>query len=200
MVKTDLMLSAKDVAEYFVYLVDEESGDNITNLKVQKLLYYAQGFHLAMRRGERLFSESIVAWKHGPVVIPVYSQYKGLGWQPIPQPPGFEVDRFPPEVREILDAVHETYGQFTATKLESMTHAEPPWQKTRPNSVIAPELLVKYFTTLVQAGQKNQVIDGRPIWPTNSFRFQRRKELADRLAVRRQALRARASQISILDD
>jgi hypothetical protein len=99
-----------------------------------------------------------------------------------------------------LDAVHETYGQFTATKLESMTHAEPPWQKTRPNSVIAPELLVKYFTTLVQAGQKNQVIDGRPIWPTNSFRFQRRKELADRLAVRRQALRARASQISILDD
>jgi uncharacterized phage-associated protein len=102
MVKTDLMLSAKDVAEYFVYLVDEESGDNITNLKVQKLLYYAQGFHLAMRRGERLFSESIVAWKHGPVVIPVYSQYKGLGWQPIPQPPGFEVDRFPPEVREIL--------------------------------------------------------------------------------------------------
>ena len=54
MVKADSMLAAKDVAKYFVHLVDQESGDHITNLKLQKLLYFAQGFHLAMRNGDPL--------------------------------------------------------------------------------------------------------------------------------------------------
>ena len=42
------MMPAHDVARYFVSLVDEEAGDSITNLKLQKLLYYAQGVNLAL--------------------------------------------------------------------------------------------------------------------------------------------------------
>jgi uncharacterized phage-associated protein len=194
------VLAAQDVAEFFVQLVDEECGDNMTNLKLQKLLYYAQGFYLAMRRGERLFPESLIAGKHGPVVRSVFSHYQHLDGQPIGRLSKFDADRFRPEVKEILIAVHETYGHFTATRLESMTREESPWRKTRSNCVIATGLMVSYFETLVQAGQRNQAKSGRPLWPMNSFRFQRRKELADRLGVQRQALRARARQLSIDDD
>jgi uncharacterized phage-associated protein len=200
MIRTDSILAAQDVAEFFVQQVDQESGDNITNLKLQKLLYYAQGFHLAMRHGDPLFSESISAWKHGPVVRSVYLRYKHLGWQPIGRSSDFDADRFLPEVQEILRAVYETYGQFTATKLESMTHEEPPWRKTRPQSVITRDAMGKYFGTLVEAGRNGQAVAGRPPWPINSFRFQQRRELADRLAVHRPALRARARQLSIDDD
>ncbi|MCI8513016.1 MAG: DUF4065 domain-containing protein [Lachnospiraceae bacterium] len=51
---------------------------DIANLKLQKLLYYAQGCFLAVA-GAPLFLEDILAWQHGPVVEPVYYQYKGYG-------------------------------------------------------------------------------------------------------------------------
>src|SRR5450631_518283 len=64
------MLTARAVADYFLSLVDEEAGDSLSNLKLQKLVYYAQGFSLALT-GKRLFDEAIEAWEHGPV---------NLGW------------------------------------------------------------------------------------------------------------------------
>jgi uncharacterized phage-associated protein len=61
------MLSCHDVAKYFLSLTDEDAGDLISNLKLQKLVYYAQGFHLALY-DELLFEETIEAWTHGPVI------------------------------------------------------------------------------------------------------------------------------------
>src|SRR4051794_29818552 len=85
-------LTADQVADYFLAHVDEESGDNITHLKLQKLLYYAQGFHLAIQ-GEPLFAEPIEAWEHGPVVCRVYHKVKYCGNRPIDRPDDFEIDK-----------------------------------------------------------------------------------------------------------
>jgi uncharacterized phage-associated protein len=52
---------------HFLKLSQPDIGDVISNLKLQKLLYYAQGFYLAIY-GKALFEEDIVAWEHGPVV------------------------------------------------------------------------------------------------------------------------------------
>ena len=65
------MISCQDVANYFLSLCDEDAGDLISNLKLQKLVYYAQGFHLAIS-GEPLFDEKIMAWEHGPVIPQLY--------------------------------------------------------------------------------------------------------------------------------
>ncbi len=62
------MLSCDDAAKYFLAQTSEDAGDLISNLKLQKLLYYAQGFHLALY-DEPLFPEAIEAWTHGPVLI-----------------------------------------------------------------------------------------------------------------------------------
>jgi len=172
-------LTAIDVADYFIAMVDRESGDNITNLKLQKLLYYAQGFHVAMCGGQPLFSESIYAWKHGPVVRQVYTRYN-CEWHPIDQNASFNKGDYAPEDRELLDAIWSTYGQFSAKKLETMTHEESPWLETTRPGEISLGLLMDYFLPLVQAGKRDRPVEGRPVWPVNSFRFQRRKELAER--------------------
>ena len=62
--------NAQDVANFFIGRF-QEAQDPVTNLKLQKLLYYAQGWYLAFF-DEPLFDERIEAWLHGPVVPPIY--------------------------------------------------------------------------------------------------------------------------------
>ncbi len=183
-------LRAQDVAKYFLANVDEEEGDNITHLKLQKLLYYAQGFHLAMQEGTPLFPESVLRWPHGPAVQHVWLKYRDYGSRPIAPPADYHEDDYLPEVREILAAVFSTYGQFTASKLCTMTHNEPPWRDTLPRRSIDPTLMQDYFSTLVEAGRQDKPVAGHPLWPTKSFKHQRRKEIASRLAVHSEKLRS----------
>ena len=84
-----MAMSAQQVADYFLASADEE--ELVTNMKLQKLLYYAQGFHLAVH-GEPLFHDPIVAWSHGPVVPEVYHRFKHNGSSGISmeQAPGFD--------------------------------------------------------------------------------------------------------------
>jgi uncharacterized phage-associated protein len=192
-------LTALDAAEYLISLVDHESGDSITHLKLQKLLYYAQGFHVAMRDGNPLFPESLLAWRLGPVVRRVYSEYSRCEHHSIDPKSEFRADAYAPEDREFLSAVYSTYGQFGATKLMNMTHEESPWIKTPSNRVITLDLLADYFTPLVQAGKRGRAVGGHPVWPTGSFRFQRRKELSRRMAIHRPMLKSIVRRGSVDD-
>jgi hypothetical protein len=118
----------------------------------------------------------------GPVVPPVYRDYKRFGWQGIEAPKVFDADDYLPETREILDAVMAVYGQFSATRLSEMTHHERPWVETPKDQVIPITLLGEFFGAMVKAGAAGESVFGRPVWPTGSFRFQRRKEISKRLS------------------
>ena len=65
--------TAERVADYIIRSA-HESGELITNLKLQKLVYYAQAWHLALF-DEPLFDDPIEAWVHGPVVSSLYSKF-----------------------------------------------------------------------------------------------------------------------------
>ena len=153
------MMPAHDVAKYFVSLVDEEAGDSISNLKLQKLLYYAQGGFLAFY-DKPLFPEAIKAWAHGPVVPQVYHEYKLFGAGPI-LVERVDLENYPSEVREVLDEVNSVYGQFTAGKLRAMTHQEPPWRDTPQSETITHEKMKEFFKTLV-------IVDDVPQGAANS--------------------------------
>jgi len=140
------MPSAMDVARYFLSLVDEESGDSISNLKLQKLLYYAQGFHLAAYEYE-LFPEGIKAWAHGPVVPAVYYHCKDFGAAPVKLEGDVPRDQFDAKAAELLNEVFEVYGQYSATSLRNMTHREPPWMQTPQGEAISNDLLSEFFKT-----------------------------------------------------
>ena len=77
------MYKASEIAKWFIARnkADYEMGytdELITNLKLQKLLYYAQGCVMALT-DEPLFDEDIQAWEHGPVVPEIYHKYKSYG-------------------------------------------------------------------------------------------------------------------------
>ncbi|WP_236851740.1 Panacea domain-containing protein [Candidatus Sodalis pierantonius] len=99
----------------------------MSNLKLQKLVYYAQGFSLALLN-RPLFNEEIEAWMHGPVVPELYRKYKDFKNQALPLPENdIDFSKFSEDEKELLDEVYRVYGQYSAWKLRDMTHSEPPW-------------------------------------------------------------------------
>ncbi|MDX2267707.1 MAG: DUF4065 domain-containing protein [Bryobacter sp.] len=145
------MLTCHDIANYFLATLDSEAGDLMSNLKLQKLVYYAQGFHLALY-DKPLFDSPIEAWAHGPVVPELYHRFKAYGANAIPETPAIEVSHYGPQVLELLEEVSTVYGQFSATKLRNMTHEEAPWKQTPLGQVISHERMQQFFKTrLVQA-------------------------------------------------
>lgn len=143
------MHTALDIAHYFLSLVKEEEGDAMTNLKLQKLLYYAQGFSLALY-DEPLFEDQIEAWQHGPVCVAIYHQFKGYGSNAIP-PVQVDLRKYDGRTQDLLNEVNRIFGQFSAWKLRNMTHEEPPWMDAyeMPNDTITHEAMSKYFKTQV---------------------------------------------------
>lgn len=114
-----------DIAKYFLGKTDEDAGEVITNLKLQKLVYYAQAYYLALY-GQPLFSEQVLAWQHGPVVREVYDEFKSYGSLQIPPPQ--EMPNIDSDIEEFLDEIYEEFGQYSAWKLREMTHSDEPWK------------------------------------------------------------------------
>ncbi|HEJ4958444.1 TPA: SocA family protein [Pseudomonas aeruginosa] len=147
------MPSSIDVAKFFLAQSNEEAGDLVSNLKLQKLVYYAQGFHLAVY-DEPLFTDSIEAWTHGPVVPNVYHHYKQFGSGSIPAPIDFNLEAFSPEQVELLNEVQQIYGQYSAWRLREMTHEEAPWRNNYQAGAMIREIpaddMRQFFKTLVK--------------------------------------------------
>ncbi|MCV6610799.1 MAG: DUF4065 domain-containing protein [Amphritea sp.] len=120
------MANVTDIAKCFLYLDDANEGDGISNLKLQKLVYYAQGFHSAIF-DTALFDEGIAAWAHGPVVPELYHAYKQHGKNHIPMPNDFDRNSLTDDQFELVEEVFEVFGQYSAWKLRNMTHEESPW-------------------------------------------------------------------------
>lgn len=140
--------TALEVARWFLAYnrneEDERGAERISNLKLQKLLYYAQGCYLALY-GKPLFSDDIVAWTHGPVVVNVYHAYKANGANGIPFTEDFDMSQFSDEENDVLTQVYNTFGQYSAWKLRDMTHAEEPWLSTKQECVISNQKIRDYF-------------------------------------------------------
>lgn len=137
-------LSCFDAAEYFLFKTDEEAGDVISNLKLQKLVYYAQGCSLAVN-DEPLFDEPLTAWQHGPVCVPLYVKYEADGASGIPAPEKVDFEKFTQNDKDLLDEVYAVYGQFSAWKLRNMVYEEAPWKETPVGGVISHELMKRFF-------------------------------------------------------
>ena len=138
--------TAMDIVKLFLKLqgLDEDSGDVITNLKAQKLLYYAQGVALA-ETGQPLFDEDFRNWQHGPVIPEVYQKLKQFGSNQIELDEELNESLFSDSELEMLIRAYRSFGQYSAWKLRDMTHAEAPWRDTKPDEVITKGAIKKYF-------------------------------------------------------
>lgn len=127
-------VTVDDVVDYIIGQFADEDG-SLSVLKLQKLLYYVQAWHLAFDRGP-LFRGRFQAWVHGPVNRGVYDRFKEthslfakVGRANIRA--NFAVTSIPVEARDHIDQVLEAYGEFSGVQLERMTHNEKPWLQAR---------------------------------------------------------------------
>ena len=142
------MCTVYEVADYFLRIPEDDAGDAISPMKLQKLLYYAQGFSLALLN-HPLFEEDFEAWTYGPVIPTVYAKYKQYGNNAIPRPESFDRAVFTDEEIRLLDEVYDAFGQYSAWALSELTHKTPPWRDTPPTGVISKKAMSEYFITQV---------------------------------------------------
>jgi len=142
----------------------EKTGANLTHMQLQKLVYLAHGWNLAVN-GEPLVEDDVEAWDYGTVFRKLYDALKIYGGRPITSrlkwgddtPFGYEgateacVDLDTKE-KDVVDKVWELYGSFPAFKLSALTHADDgPWRKNFQagrNKVIPEGEICEYFVRL----------------------------------------------------
>lgn len=148
-------LLSKAVANYFLDLV-KESGETLDPMKIQKLVYFGHGWHLAFT-GDPLIDDQVQAWDYGPVVPTLYHEFKKWGNGAIREP-AFRSEFYSSDssnstiyrtvvpsifdfggssgkvlfAKELIEKTWEVYRHMTAIELSQLTH-EPgsPWLEIR---------------------------------------------------------------------
>ncbi len=143
------MAKLDDIVNCILFLDDTNDGDGVSNLKLQKLVYYAQGFYSAIFN-KALFNNEISAWSHGPVVPELYHNYKNYGRDGIPLSTDFDKASLSQEEFDLVEEVFEVFGQYSAWKLRNMTHEETPWlnHESEAGTIPLPEI-TEYFKTRI---------------------------------------------------
>ena len=155
--------TALDIANWFLWYnqveqiektIDEDDlYEGLSHLKIQKLLYYADGICLAINE-DTLFDEKIYAWQHGPVVKEVYKELSINGRDEIPFNDNCiniieEINSYD-DLKEILLTTYDNYAGYTAWQLREKTHVPgSPWQITVDSTGLQSEinrnLIKQYF-------------------------------------------------------
>lgn len=130
-------------------MMQNENVEELTQMKVMKLLYYVQGVYLVLYN-KRAFDEDIYAWKYGPVVKSVHNEYSGKR-SIIPENfteqerSDYNQIQDDSSLAPVLGAVNEAYGDMSAIELMKQTHSERPWKETEQDNVIKDSLIKEYF-------------------------------------------------------
>jgi uncharacterized phage-associated protein len=151
-------MRAEDVASYFLSKTDPNREIDFTNMKLQKHLYYAQGYHLALY-DEPLFENPIEAWDHGPVVYDVWLKYSDQGNNPLPSIPENALPPINQTVSRFLDDIFNLFMGYSAFALRQKTHEETPWKhhykKHARRTVIPNDAIKSYFHDIVKIPSKS---------------------------------------------
>ena len=147
-------MKAVHAANYLVYLMSDVC-DDLTNMKINKLLYYAQG-HCLKETGAPLFDEEIEAWQHGPIIRSVYKKYSDYEDSPIRYWDDDDLQYVTVKEKALLMDIALNYGRYTASALRNMTHArKSPWDMVYDpdeRGTVIPNTIIKdYFVNNIES-------------------------------------------------
>jgi len=156
------------VANNFIDLAINLGDKSVTPMKLQKLVYFAHGWHLALSEQQvPLLSESVQAWKFGPVIRSIYHEFKDCGNEPIEKMAevfscdmdsrfNSMVPKIEPESESfaLIKKIWEVYGKYTGVQLSNATHLPgTPWYitwevnggKNEHGAIIPNNLIADFF-------------------------------------------------------
>lgn len=144
-------MTAMETANFMIYILSD-AIDDLTNDKLNLLLYLAQGHYLA-KYGIPLFEDPIVAGKHGPIVPTVYSLYRKYENVSISAYDAEHAANIIPETEESLFNVARKYGSYPLKDLRNMICSTgAPWNRVyqaKGNYTEIPyQMLLEYFSDL----------------------------------------------------
>ena len=140
------MYSALLVAKHIIRRCDELRR-TISNLKLQKILYFVQAEFL-VDTGRPCFREAIEAWSFGPVVPEVYREYKVYGSANIPVRAANGADFISQEDQRMINTMVDQCAAYSASQLVEITHHQDPCKsayKPGLNREITQESIRRYF-------------------------------------------------------
>ena len=150
----------EDLSNYIIAYCNLHNLE-ISNKKLQKLMYYCQAWSLALN-GDKLISNDFEAWRHGAVLRPLYFKYSRYGYNSIYMEEGLANNILEDAMGNIfnyrlniINRVLEIYSPYTANELEAMNHNEIPWIDARGDlndceicdEVIDTDLMKRYYKT-----------------------------------------------------
>lgn len=153
-----------DVCRHIINYSNEHDY-GISNLKLQKVLYFIQAYFLTKKKDHTpCFDEKIEAWDFGPVVPEAYLEYKQYGSGDIPtiksfimfdednvwnsKKVKFEDTTISDDDKSLIDKVIDKFADYSATDLVSLTQKQSPWNDTYipyQNKEITIGSIMKYF-------------------------------------------------------
>ena len=150
------MANSLAVAQAFLDLAKAE-GKQLTNMHLQKLVFFAHGVHLAAFDGEPLIADEVKAWDFGPVIPPLYNRLSMFGKQAIPPNVLYcGGDSLSPNANKAIKTVWEAYKSYSGWQLSMISHnKESPWdtvwnEQGERYGVIPDELIQAYYEKRVK--------------------------------------------------
>ena len=136
-----LSMNAISLSDYVIAQFENKKCP-ITNLKLQKVLYYIQGYFYK-QFNKPAFLEDICNWQYGPVVPVVYYEYNINGSSPL-KSQHFRVD-FSFEEKTLIDSIIDKCSRTSTSTLVSMTHSERPWKNSNLGDIISRNSIELFF-------------------------------------------------------
>lgn len=122
-------VDSRAIANWFINRASRDRGRALSNMQLQKLVYFAHGWNMALHR-HPLIKDEVQAWEFGPVIPPLYRALAKWGPDPVTDLiEGVPADRLEPYEEDVLERVYEAYAGYPASTLSSLTHKPgTPWE------------------------------------------------------------------------
>lgn len=135
------------VAQYIIKYCNEHNIP-VSNLKLQKLLYFVQAEFL-VSKGMPCFPDDFEAWDFGPVSPSVYRKYKIYGSSNIPYTGNTLFGTIAPKDQEVINSIISSCANFSASQLVEITHRQTPWIEAYApykSNIITKHSIKKFFS------------------------------------------------------
>ena len=145
------MANINDASNFFIDLALNGENDLITNMRLNKMLYFAQAMSL-VKLNAPIYQDEIEAWAYGPVIPSIYNKYKTYGRKEIEEVDGnYTSDCFSSDELEILLYTVNSYDKYSTNELVRLTHVKGgPWDvayNIKNNKIISKDEIRNYYKT-----------------------------------------------------